>query len=307
MAVRDEDNDGTVPAAHAPQAAEGRWGATRRLQFIDFRLQWEGRINRNDLKAYFGITVQQATLDIGRYHELSSQRNLAYDARTKAFVKQETFRPIYARSSSERYLNDVFALATGVTDQSSSFIGKPPDVGIVQMPRRRLDEDTLAKLLDAIREKRVLRVAYQGMGRAESTIRDLSPHALAQDGFRWHLRAYCHLRGGYQDFVIARIKELSEASEVRYMPGDLDVQWRNTLMLMLGPNPNLSVEKRAVIEMDYGMTNGKVEYQCRQALLFYVLDHLKLWDEHPDPVKSHIILLNRAAIRPYIDRLKRVG
>ena len=44
-----------------------RWGQERRLEFIDFRLYWEGRINRSDLIDFFGISVPQASLDLAKY------------------------------------------------------------------------------------------------------------------------------------------------------------------------------------------------------------------------------------------------
>ena len=39
------------------EARQGlRWGVERRLEFIDFRLFWDGRINRGDLTEQFGIS-----------------------------------------------------------------------------------------------------------------------------------------------------------------------------------------------------------------------------------------------------------
>ena len=35
-----------------------RWGAERRLEFIDFRLQWEGTINRGELVNFLGFRAQ---------------------------------------------------------------------------------------------------------------------------------------------------------------------------------------------------------------------------------------------------------
>ncbi|MES2390903.1 MAG: hypothetical protein V4555_04635, partial [Acidobacteriota bacterium] len=45
------------------QLLPARWGQERRLEFIEFRLQWEGRVNRSDLVNYFSISVPQASLD----------------------------------------------------------------------------------------------------------------------------------------------------------------------------------------------------------------------------------------------------
>ena len=32
------------------------WSQDKRLEFIDFRLQWTGKINRSDLVDFFGIS-----------------------------------------------------------------------------------------------------------------------------------------------------------------------------------------------------------------------------------------------------------
>jgi hypothetical protein len=43
------------------------WGVERRLEFIEFRLFWEGRVNRSDLMEVFGVSVNQASTDLNRY------------------------------------------------------------------------------------------------------------------------------------------------------------------------------------------------------------------------------------------------
>ena len=44
-----------------------RWGIERRLEFIEFRLFWDGHVNRSDLMAAFGISINQASADLNRY------------------------------------------------------------------------------------------------------------------------------------------------------------------------------------------------------------------------------------------------
>jgi hypothetical protein len=42
-----------------------------RLEFIEFRLFWEGVLNRADIIDYFGVSVPQASNDLSRYQELA--------------------------------------------------------------------------------------------------------------------------------------------------------------------------------------------------------------------------------------------
>ena len=82
--------------AHELKAATpgARWGQERRLEFIEFRLLWEGRINRSELVDHFGISVPQASIDLSRYAELAPA-NLIYDKTAKAYVTGVQFVPVF--------------------------------------------------------------------------------------------------------------------------------------------------------------------------------------------------------------------
>ncbi|AOZ71231.1 hypothetical protein LPB142_17345 (plasmid) [Rhodobacter xanthinilyticus] len=42
--------------------SELRWGVEQRLEFIEFRLFWEGHVNRSDLMDQFGVSVYRGTV-----------------------------------------------------------------------------------------------------------------------------------------------------------------------------------------------------------------------------------------------------
>lgn len=46
-----------------------RWGVEKRLEFIEFRLFWEGGINRADIMEQFGVSVPQASKDLSLYEQ----------------------------------------------------------------------------------------------------------------------------------------------------------------------------------------------------------------------------------------------
>ena len=39
------------------ERSELRWGVEQRLEFIEFRLFWEGHVNRSDVMEQFGLSV----------------------------------------------------------------------------------------------------------------------------------------------------------------------------------------------------------------------------------------------------------
>lgn len=54
----------------------------------------------------------------------------------------------------------------------------------------------------AVSGGRRVRVRYWSVNREKATLRELRPHAFGHDGCRWHLRAWCHDREDFRDFVI---------------------------------------------------------------------------------------------------------
>jgi len=291
--------DHTRQGVEQPQPkANSRWGQDRRLAFIDFRLQWDGHINRSDLTEFFGISVPQASLDIARYTDLAPQ-NLIYDRSSREYRITENFRPISPENRPQHYLNELLGPASEMLDSGGSFIGWRPPLDSIHLPKRVVEAATLAAILKAIREKTGLKIVYQSMSRPDPSSRIISPHALANDGFRWHVRAYCHSRCEFRDFVLGRVIEVHGAAPIGKCSEE-DTQWNKELTLILAPHPKLSEGKRCAIEMDYGMHNGEVKLQCRQALLFYTLRSLGLESrEARMPEEQQIILKNQSDIEPY--------
>lgn len=293
----------TQPNPENPAIApNARWSQDRRLEFIDFRLQWDGHVNRSDLTLFFGISVPQASLDFSRYLTLAPG-NMEYDRSSRLYVALPSFKPIYAASHPNRYLNELLAIVTGVLPRQESFVGWYPPLDTVPLPTRTLDADILTVLLRAIRHRQSVRVLYQSTSKPEPTSRTLSPHAIAHDGFRWHVRAYCDSRKQFLDFVIARILRI-DSTEPSGADPEQDREWQNILRLVLEPNPNLSPALRRALELDYGMEGGEVELPCREALLFYELKRLGLLEALRNGASENqqIVLKNEAEIREYLQK-----
>jgi WYL domain len=276
-------------------AKSAPWGQERRLEFIDFRLQWEGRVNRSDIVDFFGISIPQASLDFARYFKIAPH-NARYDHAAKSYVATSKFSPIAVPASSERYLNEVFGLLSGTVPRELSYLGWMPPVDTAQFPVRQVRGSLLRRVLRAIRGRRALTVDYQSMSRPEPARRTLSPHAIAYDGFRWHMRAFCHQHRDFRDFVFARVLTVvgEAASDVE---SAADRAWHTSVQLVLAPHPELTAGQRRVIELDYGMKDGRLIVRTRRALLFYLLQHLGLNPEpRTTPQEKQVVLLNEDEI-----------
>jgi predicted DNA-binding transcriptional regulator YafY len=280
------------------QAKRAPWGQERRLEFIDFRLYWEGRVNRSDLVNFFGVSVPQASLDLAKYQELAPQ-NAIYDRTEKAYVASEVFKPIIAASSAHAYLNQVLGLELGILQPNSSFLGSPPSASAVSDPSRSVIPSTLRAVLQAIRSRRTLEIKYQSMSRPLPTARTISPHAIAFDGFRWHIRAFCHERRDFLDFLFARVLEIVPGDSSPIDPST-DLVWQREVEVIILPHPALTEGQRRAIELDYGMDGGQLVLKAREALLWYLLKHLGLLREPNDGVSSdQVVLANRDDLKPF--------
>jgi predicted DNA-binding transcriptional regulator YafY len=280
----------TSRALSHTQRTSGHWSQGRRLEFIDFRLRWDGRLNRADLTDFFGISIPQASLDIARYTQLAPT-NMQYDRSARVYVATPAFSSVYASSSSQHYLNELLACAAGALAEGPGILGYLPPVTTLPRLSRLVSADVLVAILRAMREQTGLRIRYQSLSRSEPIERALSPHALGHDGHRWHVRAFCHLRGSFRDFVIGRILSV-EGRAPAGRHGSEDEAWHNTVRLVLAPHSKLAAAHRRAIALDYGMVDGTLEITCRQAFLSYVLRHLRLDRPGLSPEEQQIVLKN---------------
>jgi hypothetical protein len=272
-----------------------RWGAEQRLEFIEFQLFWEGVINRSDITTRFGVSVPQASNDLTLYRELAPG-NLEYDASAKRYVTTSGFSPRFLKPNPDRYLAQLMAVANGIMAFSDTWMSTAPSIGVLPIPGRRIVPEILRALLNAIRAGNSLHMEYQSMNRerTDPLWRWVTPHALGSDGMRWHVRAFCHRRENFVDFLVSRCLAIGETGAAGARAGD-DWRWQNFFEVHLEPNPELAIGQRRAIELDYGMTDGRVTVPVRHALLYYFNKRLRLdvGAHLDDPPERPIIVANR--------------
>ena len=268
------------------------WSVERRYEFMEFRVYWQGNINRSDLMEAFGISVQQASKDFANYIE-GRKSNLTYDKSLRTYLRGKNFKPRYFQPDAAEYFAQLQAVEQGLVPEAQSWISFFPGYAATPVPARGVDPQVLRDVLSAIRDKVALKITYQSMSRPEPTARWIEPHALAFDGFRWHARAFCQNDGVFKDFLLSRIVDVGERGQLTAL-AEQDEAWNSEVVLEIGPHPDLSDTQRRAIEMDYGMVDGRAEIAVRKALLFYALKRLGL-DTDPAarrPQDQQIVLKN---------------
>lgn len=281
---------------------ELRWGMERRLEFIEFRLFWEGHVNRSDLMDTFKVSIAQATTDLNRYLALAPG-NMAYDKSAKAYVRTPEFKARFQEPEPGRYLNQLRSVGDGIVEAGETWIGHFPVFDATPTPVRSIGPVILRSVVAAIRRKEAIEIKYQSLSRPEPTWRWIAPHALGHDGFRWHTRAFCETDRTFKDFLLARMIEIRGTRPTEVDP-TTDSDWQEQVVLAVGPHPDLSEAQQKIIGLDYGMRGGTAKIKVRRAFLYYTLKRLGL-DTDPSarrPQDQQIVLRNREEIERMLSR-----
>ena len=281
-----------------------KWGVERRLEFIEFRLVWEGGVNRSDIIDMFDVSVPQASKDLTLYQE-RAPHNALYDKSARRYVAGPDFEPIFLKPDPYGYLSRLRSVAEGLIELGESWITQVPDTDIALTPRRDIDARVLRTILGAVRDVRSVDIHYQSMSRdrPDPIWRRMTPHAFGYDGFRWHVRGYCHIADKFKDFLLPRILDVGELGEAG-APADQDALWQERFGIEIGPHPELTESQKAVVAKDYGMANGSAVLTVRYAMLFYVLKRLGLLGDAAQlPARSqHIVVVNRDETRAALEK-----
>ena len=259
-----------------------------RLAFLELRAFFSGELRRGDIEARFGVKPAAASRDLSSYRDIAPD-NLDYDAPARCYRPSATFKPVF-EFSTERVL---VWLLQGFGDGLDLKLRQvAPCEGPGQLVKP--DLEVLGSITRALVAKKAVRVNYLSLS-SGSKRRELVPIALADNGLRWHIRAYDRERDRFGDFVLTRITkaqeidgEVLEAEQI-----GADEQWARIVDLEIVPHPGIEWPK--AVEADYAMTDGVLRIKSRAALAGYVLRRWNI-DSSPDhrldPASHHLWLRN---------------
>lgn len=259
-----------------------------RLAFLEMRAFFSGELRRGDIEARFGVKPAAASRDLSAYRECAAT-NLEYDTAERCYRPTPAFRPIF-EFQAERVLAWLLQGFGDGLDLKLRQIAPCEGPGNLVRP----DLDVLATLTRAMCGKRAVKVSYLSLSSGQKR-RDIVPVALADNGLRWHVRAYDRENERFGDFVLTRIAKAQEidgiASEQELLGAD--EQWARIVEMELVPHPGVNWPK--AVEADYGMEAGTLKVKTRAALAGYVLRRWSIdsTDDHTlDPASHHLWLRN---------------
>lgn len=277
---------------------EPRSSRLRRTAFIEFRIYWEGRINRRDLIETFGISEPQAAIDFRKYQE-SAPLNLSYDRRAKCYVASKDFKPLYYTPTAEDYFHHLARVEEEDEASGDRWASPIPNLEVVAAPSRAIQPEILREVVSAIRNGHQLKIRYLSMSDPSPRWMTAVPRALVFAANRWHARTYRLDSGTFIDVVLSRILKVRHTSESIDVPDDID--WSTLIDVVLVPNPYLQTKMQDVVRRDYSMKRGRRVFQIRRALLFYFINTLpgdfRRTPNKESPREQEVIVSNFAKVR----------
>jgi len=271
-------------ALHSEMAQAQR----ERLAYLELRVYFTGELRRGDIEARFGVKPAATSRDISAYRKLAPS-NLVYDKVERFYRPSSTFNPVF-----EFYPERVLAWLLQGFGDGLDINQKLPTVCEGPGNLFKPDLAVLGAITRAMCAKRALKISYQSLSSGAKR-RVIVPVALADNGLRWHVRAFDRERKRFSDFVLTRLsmpEEILEAAPESEQLG-ADEQWARIVDFELIPHPGVKWPK--AIEADYGMTNGVLRLKARAALAGYVLRRWSI-DASPDhslnPASHHLWLAN---------------
>jgi hypothetical protein len=241
---------------------------SERLAYIEFRAYFLGEVKRADIIARFGIATAAATRDIALYRQIASE-NLILDSKSKTYLPRQGFIPIFEHSVDRVLTALTKGFGEGLGGQTKALIAS-------EIPQSLHHPEVVlfAPITQAINRRKAVKITYNSFSTGE-TEREIVPFALANNGLRWHVRAYDRLRKGFRDFVLTRVGSsmlLDESRVEDHEEPANDFEWGRIVELELVPHPKKKKQVR-VIAMDYGMStkNPALKVRVRAALAGYFL------------------------------------
>lgn len=261
------------------KAAQGlRWSRRERLRYLESLAYWRGWFRRSDLMQRFGIGMQHVSADISEYIRLN-RTALVYDRRKKLYSATPDMRLLFGAPTMEEALTFLGARGEDLG----------PWVDFVRLLKRNLEQKVQQGVFRAVAARRSIRVQYASLHSKSFRWRWITPHAFASDGYRWHVRAFCHEDKIFKDFVLGRIAQIGADGEPAASAAN-DHDWKEMTRIELAPAHGMNPEEVRALELDFGMQHRRLSFPVRHSLRLYALAQIGLSETgEPTPARFRLV------------------
>ena len=236
-----------------------------RLAHIEFRLFFLGDARRQDLIDRFSIASAAATRDFALYRELCPD-NISFEGSSKTYVLGSSFSALFDHNIQRVLTMLSQGFGDGINQMKNALL--PSELPLVL---NNPSPSILAPVTRAIYQKKIISMRYYSHSSGMSE-REIVPFALANNGLRWHIRAFDRKSQEFRDFVLTRMEStqlLDKSLPEKHELLSQDNQWSRIVELDVVPHPNRPHPE--ITERDYGMINGVLHLELRAAMAGYIL------------------------------------
>lgn len=299
LSVRVEANNNkmSVKVKTLQDLTQIQYAQCERLAFIDYCLEYIGKVSRKSLVKHFNVGPASCSRDFRLYHSLVPG-NTTFQHSDKSYYRSKSFSPLFEHEPSRVLFSLMHGFGDGFSTQNAYGGGLSESVEFI-FP----NPETMGALTRAITGEFEVELNYWSL-RSGRSKRLIAPHSVVNNGQHWLVRAFDYKTKHFKDFVCKRIESLRVLeSQISNDAGkERDEEWTRTVTLELVPHPKLKHSKP--IEMELDMSKGKREIQIRAALTGYLLQFWNVdcsFDASLDAEQYHIWLKNSKDINFKID------
>ncbi|MGD9732383.1 MAG: WYL domain-containing protein [Desulfamplus sp.] len=256
----------------------------RRYEYIETKLLWDEGITANELAITFSISRQAAQAVLNEYRKLYPLQ-MTYSPNLKKHLATDGFTPQFVRKSAKLFLDYLRGQTLGQYYKEEEDWSDIEITDVNQKLQTELDTRNTQIILTALRRHKSVAIEYlKKRNVSEKTMfRVISPNHLIFASNRYHIRAYCHIKLAYLDFVLSNILSVEFSPEEWVSSAD-DMEWNEIVTLRLKPNPELPKDTQNAILKRYNTPDGVREIICRKALIYYIEKSLLINQEDRIPL-----------------------
>ncbi|MBF4256993.1 MULTISPECIES: WYL domain-containing protein [Vibrio] len=269
---------------------------TERFKALEYMLYWEGGTNATRLSRFFGVHVNVISKAILLYRQ-AHPGNLVFDGKDpeKVFIPAAKFTPKFTRPAWSDYVDFIFHNANQYVTETYGSSAFSKGLTPIQSPKAEVTR----QLFKAIRTGKEVMIDYCSRTNPLGKSRLVTPFAIANDGLRWHCRAYCHTRERFADFNLGRIMkvELQGKSSINFQQ---DTIWFTFVDIEIGPHPELTQEEQNLVLNDFGY-DKPFKIRTRGSLVDYTIQYYRIAKD-PEKVSGKafpLVVLNSDDIKEY--------
>ena len=278
-----------------------RWEQLLRYRYIELVLLWEGQLTTRQLCETFAIGRQQANKDLSNYRRSAAKNAILYDSAKKHYAAAEHFQPVLTRGLASEYLQLV-AQQSDIQKMLGELPMSDTQVELVSAPNRELPPELLRPIIQAMKHKQRIEVDYVSLNNPDREGRIIAPHTLVWTGYRWHVRAWCEKNRDFRDFVLSRFRGEAELLGSSKESAETDLDWQQTIDLIIIPDPRLTRAQQEVVSHDYNMRDGMLNLPVRAKLARYLLQLLNIEVSAiaNDPKAQQLVLRNASELKQWL-------